>query len=172
MPFLLTSLLLVCDLDVHSVRLRPQPAVRLVSRGFISARSFVADLGRGGGFVCLPLGGRGTACGGRRMRQYGGEEATPKRFLHTQAPPFISCLPIRMVKMRTRHSLISFFPARWGIAAQKHRTVVFLLAHLPEGGYLAAGFSSLKQIKLRRCKKGTHCKTIYPFSLFGYASRA
>ena len=34
-----------------------------------------------------------------------------------------------MVKMRTRHSLISFFPARWGIAAQKHRTVVFLLAH-------------------------------------------
>ena len=27
------------------------------------------------------------------MRQYGGEEATPKRFLHTQAPPFNSPLP-------------------------------------------------------------------------------
>ena len=30
---------------------------------------------------------------GRRMRQYEGEDATPRRFLHTQAPPFISPLP-------------------------------------------------------------------------------
>ena len=37
------------------------------------------------------------------------EDAKSLHFLHTPAPPFISCLPIRMVKMRTRHSLASFF---------------------------------------------------------------
>ena len=42
---------------------------------------------------------------------------------------FFIALPSRIVEMRTKHSFVSFLLALWGIASQKHHTVVFLLAH-------------------------------------------